>query len=180
MTTAQNLKGHYAGFVSRLVAFAIDIAIVVILLIVGGWLIQTVNSFFQLDLPFELPPILLAVIAGISAFLVSASYYIFFWTLTGQTPGKLLLGLRVVGMKNDQITLWQGIRRYIGYYISALALYAGYWWVLIDNRRQGWHDKLASTYVVYAWEARPGTFMQTRLDNQQQTEGSSGEAGESV
>ena len=55
MTMAQNLKGHFAGFVSRLVAFAIDIAIVVILLIVGGWLIQTVNSFFQVNLPFELP-----------------------------------------------------------------------------------------------------------------------------
>jgi uncharacterized RDD family membrane protein YckC len=177
---AQNLKGHYAGFVSRLVAFAIDIAIVVVLLIVGGWLIQTVNSFFQVNLPFELPTLILAALAGISAFLVSAGYYIFFWTLTGQTPGKLLLGLRVVGVKNDQITLWQAIRRYVGYYLSALALYAGYLWVLIDNRRQGWHDKLAGTYVVYFWEARPGALMQARLNDQQGAEESSGEIGESA
>lgn len=176
----ENLKGHYAGFVSRLVAYTIDIAIVVILLIVGGWLVQTVNSFFQLKLPFELPTLVLAAITGISAFLVSATYYIFFWTLAGQTPGKVLLGLRIVGVKNDQITLWQAVRRYIGYYLSALALYAGYWWVLIDNRRQGLHDKLAGTYVVYTWEARPGAFMQARLNDQQQAEDSPGEVGESA
>jgi uncharacterized RDD family membrane protein YckC len=177
---AQNLKGHYAGFVSRLVAFTIDIAIVVILLIVGGWLIQTVNSFFQVNLPFQLPTALLAAIAAISAFLVSATYFIFFWTLTGQTPGKLLLGLRVIGVKNDQITLWQAIRRYVGYYLSALALYAGYLWVLIDNRRQGWHDKLAGTYVVYFWEARPDAYIQARLNERQGAEESSGEVGESA
>jgi uncharacterized RDD family membrane protein YckC len=105
---------------------------------------------------------------------------IFFWTLTGQTPGKLLLGLRIVRAKNDQITLWQAIRRYVGYYLSALALYAGYWWVLVDNRRQGWHDKLAGTIVVYAWEARVGAIMQARLNDQQQSEGSPGEAGDSA
>jgi uncharacterized RDD family membrane protein YckC len=176
----ENLKGHYAGFVSRLVAYTIDIAIVVILLIVGGWLIQTVNSFFQLNTSGALPTALVAAIAGVGAILVSATYYIFFWTLAGQTPGKLLLGLRIVGVENDPITLWQAFRRYIGYYLSALALYAGYWWVLVDNRRQGWHDKLAGTIVVYAWEARVGAIMQARLNDQQQSEGSPGEAGDSA
>jgi uncharacterized RDD family membrane protein YckC len=59
------------------------------------------------------------------------------------------------------------LRRYVGYYLSALALYAGYWWVLIDNRRQGWHDKLAGTIVVYAWDARLGNLLADRLQGPQ-------------
>lgn len=171
-----NLKGHYAGFVSRLVAYTIDIAIVVILLIIGGWLIQTVNSFFHFNDSLSFPTALLAIITGLSVILVSAGYYIFFWTLAGQTPGKLLMGLQIVNLNGDPITFWQSLLRYIGYYLSALALYAGYWWVLIDDRRQGWHDKLAGTIVIYVWDARPGAFIQARLSDDQQTEDNSGEA----
>jgi len=29
----------------------------------------------------------------------------------------------------------------------------GFLWSLIDDHRQTWHDKLAKTYVIYAWEA---------------------------
>jgi uncharacterized RDD family membrane protein YckC len=29
----------------------------------------------------------------------------------------------------------------------------GFFWILIDDRRQGWHDKIAGTLVIYTWEA---------------------------
>ena len=35
-----------------------------------------------------------------------------------------------------------------------LTLGVGFLWVIIDDRREGWHDKLARTCVVYAWQAR--------------------------
>ena len=75
----------------------------------------------------------------------------------------MLLGVRVVNREGQEITFWQAVRRYIGYYISAFALYIGFIWVLFDNRRQGWHDKLAGTYVIYTWDARPGDKMAARL-----------------
>jgi uncharacterized RDD family membrane protein YckC len=34
--------------------------------------------------------------------------------------------------------------------ISGIVLLLGYAWVLIDKKRQGWHDKIAGTYVVRA------------------------------
>ena len=34
--------------------------------------------------------------------------------------------------------------------VSAI-LFLGYLWILFDNRRQGFHDKLAGTIVVYSW-----------------------------
>ncbi|MGD2078680.1 MAG: RDD family protein [Chloroflexota bacterium] len=160
------LKGQYAGFVSRLLAYAIDIAIITVMLIAFGWLIDTVSRLFP-TLVLDPGDALGLVLAGVVVVVTAGIYYIFFWTLLGQTPGKMLLGVRIVSLDGSQLTLWQSLRRYVGYYLSALALYAGYWWVLIDNRRQGWHDKLAGTIVVYAWDARLGNLLADRLQGPQ-------------
>ncbi len=44
----ESLKGYYAGFISRLLAFSVDIIIIVVVLIFGGWLFKTASSFFTL------------------------------------------------------------------------------------------------------------------------------------
>jgi uncharacterized RDD family membrane protein YckC len=31
----------------------------------------------------------------------------------------------------------------------------GLLWIMVDDQRQGWHDKLAKTFVIYTWAARP-------------------------
>ena len=162
---SHDLRGHYAGFVSRLLAFGIDLAIIVVTLIALGWLVGTVTSIFP---SFILNPSSIAQIAlaGLVSFFTTAFYCLFFWMLTGQTPGKMLLGLRIVSSDGSRLTFWQAVRRFIGYFLSALALYVGYWWVLVDNRRQGWHDKLAGTIVVYAWDARLGDLFQEQIRRQ--------------
>jgi uncharacterized RDD family membrane protein YckC len=44
--------------------------------------------------------------------------------------------------------------------------FLGFLWILIDNRRQGWHDKMAGTCVIYNWPARPDeNFLRKRLDS---------------
>jgi uncharacterized RDD family membrane protein YckC len=40
--------------------------------------------------------------------------------------------------------------RYIGLIISCIAFFIGVIWVAFDANKQGWHDKIASTYVVKA------------------------------
>ncbi len=162
-----NLKGHYAGFVSRLLAYATDIIIITVTVIFLGWLLQTVNSIFQLGFIERAKSITQFVLTGITVIVIAGIYFIFFWSLIGQTPGKLLLGLRIVNLDGGQITFWQAVRRFIGYFLSAFALYAGYLWILIDNRRQGWHDKLAGTIVIYAWDARPGSRLQAKIQRRQ-------------
>ena len=52
------------------------------------------------------------------------------------------------------MNLVTGIRRLLGYLVSTGSLGMGFLWMLIDDRRQGWHDKIAGTCVVYSWEAR--------------------------
>jgi uncharacterized RDD family membrane protein YckC len=46
-------------------------------------------------------------------------------------------------------TLARLVTRYLAYLVSALPLFLGFVWIAIDRRRQGWHDKIARTMVVY-------------------------------
>lgn len=91
---------------------------------------------------------------GLGCLLVSGlllAYLIFAIRLfaQGTTPGKKALGMRVI--KEDGSSAGFGtmlFREWIGKVISGLVFLLGYIWILLDKDRQGWHDKLASTYVV--------------------------------
>jgi uncharacterized RDD family membrane protein YckC len=76
-------------------------------------------------------------------------YYMFFWTLLGYTPGKFLLGLKIIRRDGSKLTPGRAFLRFIGYWISAIPLFFGFIWIIFDHRRQGWHDKLADTQVIY-------------------------------
>jgi uncharacterized RDD family membrane protein YckC len=45
-------------------------------------------------------------------------------------------------------TAWQCIGRYVMALVGILCVGLGYLWIVIDPRRQGWHDKLVRTLVV--------------------------------
>ncbi len=162
-----NLKGHYAGFISRLLAYTIDLIIVVVSLIGIGWVMRTAAEIFQMD--FIIVSVFWIAVAGVLSFLFMAVYYVFFWSLTGQTPGKMIFGVRVVSVDGGRVSIWQSIRRFVGYLISFI-LYLGYLWILVDDRRQGWHDKIANTLVVYAWDARPGELFLDRAPDYQENQ----------
>ena len=77
------------------------------------------------------------------------------WCSFGATPGKFLLGCQMVDARTLQrVTIRQAVLRYIGYLLSALPLGAGFLWVLVDKKRQGFHDKLARTVVIVEDETR--------------------------
>jgi uncharacterized RDD family membrane protein YckC len=75
---------------------------------------------------------------------------IWFWLKLRGTPGKLLMGLRVVdAASGEAMSLRQACVRYLGYLVAILPLGLGILWVAFDRRKQGWHDKLAGTVVVH-------------------------------
>jgi uncharacterized RDD family membrane protein YckC len=80
----------------------------------------------------------------------------------------MILGVRVISVDGGPVSFWQSIRRFVGYLISFI-LYLGYLWILVDDRRQGWHDKIANTLVVYAWDARPDELFRDRASVSQET-----------
>jgi uncharacterized RDD family membrane protein YckC len=61
----------------------------------------------------------------------------------------MLLGLRVARESDGSAPgLGRSFLRYIGYFVSGLALGIGFLWVAFDSRKQGWHDKIAGTVVI--------------------------------
>jgi uncharacterized RDD family membrane protein YckC len=87
---------------------------------------------------------------GIS-FVVGLVYYWYFWTRqNGQTLGKRVMNLKVVKEDGGALNDTDAIMRYIGYIINSAVFLLGWIWVFVDKDRQGWHDKIAKTYVVQA------------------------------
>jgi uncharacterized RDD family membrane protein YckC len=68
----------------------------------------------------------------------------------GQTVGRMLLGIRVVGPDGANPGPWRGaMREVIGKFLSDFLL-LGYLWMLWDPQQQTWHDKIAGTRVERA------------------------------
>lgn len=83
------------------------------------------------------------------SYVLPAIAVIFLWIKCRGTPGKLLLGLRVVDARNGgNLDLLQSVIRYFGYLLSMLPLFLGFIWIAFDPRKQGFHDKIAKTLVV--------------------------------
>jgi uncharacterized RDD family membrane protein YckC len=79
--------------------------------------------------------------------IISMVYFTYFHGAIGQTPGKILLKLQVVGTTGKRLTYGIAFLRWIGSIISSLPLFLGFLWVAFDSRKQGWHDKIAGTVV---------------------------------
>jgi len=90
-----------------------------------------------------------ATLLGIGlAWLVTAAYFVVTWH-AGATIGMRALGLRVAREEDGRpIGFGRATARYLGYLVDWIALGAGLLWVIVDDRHQGWHDKIAGTLVV--------------------------------
>lgn len=161
-STPQMARVQEAGFVSRLAAFVLDVVIVSMSSIVLAALVSLILNFFGFsaqDLSLEAPTrnslvvlqIIIIALAGLVVVLFIPAYFVVCWVLVGATPGKHILGLKVMRTGTQRISWGRAIVRYVGYWISALPLFLGFLWILLDTRRQGWHDKLADTIVAYTW-----------------------------
>ncbi len=157
-----SLLGYYAGFISRLFAFGLDIAFMAAFMAISSWLLSTVITLFGLEVAFasfreatSIDEAAGAIIISFTGVLVVTGYFVLFWVLTGQTFGMMLLGLRVVNHDGRPINLRQGIVRLVGLVFSFLTFFLGVAWILVDDKREGWQDKLARSHVVYAWDANP-------------------------
>jgi len=163
MNPPSTLQGQYAGFISRFMAYFIDLLVVIGMMIVITFTIDLLSRYFRLD---KLLLVLLTdqdVLAEILRFMtfigsvafISFSYFVLAWTFTaGQSVGKVLVGVRIVPLDGSKIGLLRSIIRYFAFLLSALVLFLGLLWVLVSDSRQGWHDKIARTCVIYDWPAR--------------------------
>ncbi len=181
-TTAR--RGHYAGFVSRTIAFLIDLLSVVLVQFLTVLIVRLSANFLGLTSLLNWLDSLLGIGSGISSnptmlviirivtvlggVVLFSLYVATSWALVDKTIGQALLGLRVLRTDGRRLTFPRALRRAVAYIVAALPLFLGFLWILIDDRRQGWHDKLADTVVVYDWDARLGALVREWLSRQQE------------
>jgi len=85
--------------------------------------------------------IMQSVILGIYAVVMTVYF--------GGTIGKRIMNLKVVKTDGSAPDLNTYVMRYIiGYPVSSLIIGLGFIWAIFDPQKQGWHDKIAGTYVV--------------------------------
>ena len=129
------VTGAKAGFWIRVVAFIIDSIIVGV---VNAIIAAILNSSTTGR-------------SGIQT-LLGVIYFTYFWSSSspwpGQTVGDKLLSLRVIRTDGSDLTIVQALIRYVGLFISFIVIFIGVIWVAFDPNKQGWHDKIAGTYVV--------------------------------
>ena len=146
---------RFGGFWRRAVAYSIDKAILqifYIILFILGILIQgadeSVRRWVDMDGHGGFPEIGAIWLYYLVALFLDMVYFTWFHGSVGQTPGKMLLGLRVVQATGEPMTFGLAFLRWVGYIVSKLFLYLGFLWIAFDRRKQGWHDKIAATLVV--------------------------------
>lgn len=75
-------------------------------------------------------------------------FTIFLARWKGRTPGKKLLGLRVVRLSGEPMGWWPAFERFGGYAASLATGSLGFLQILWDPNRQGVHDKVVGTVVI--------------------------------
>ncbi len=126
-----------AGAGSRLISYLVD----GIILGVIGWILNYASSGVG------------GTVGSIILFLsglVSLAYFTYFFG-NGQTLGMKAMNIKLIGTDGTYpIGYAKGFLRWIGMIISTFVILLGFVWILIDKKKQGWHDKIAGTYVVKA------------------------------
>jgi uncharacterized RDD family membrane protein YckC len=85
------------------------------------------------------------------ALALDAAYFATCWHELQGSLGHLAVGARVRDAQGRGDLTWpQCVVRYFACLIAWLPLGLGFVWAGIDERKQGWHDKIASTVVVLA------------------------------
>ena len=136
------IEVEYAGFWIRTAASLIDTLLIIV--IIGPLLTAIYGTDYWLST---------SDVTGawdmLLNYIFPAAAVIVFWIYKSATPGKMLLKLKVVDADTGgKPSNAQFIGRYFSYYLAAIPLLLGIFWVGIDKRKQGWHDKLAGTLVI--------------------------------
>ena len=148
------MEKRYAGFWIRVFASILDSFILIIPTIVieflsfrlagpegyGYW-----EYLFDVNAPlwtgYDSLSLALSVLLGILYFgLLTSKYY--------GTPGKLMVGVRVVGEDGNGISFARAVGRYFAYIPSNIFM-IGYIMVGFSSKKQGLHDKICKTYVIH-------------------------------
>jgi uncharacterized RDD family membrane protein YckC len=144
-------QGHYAGSVSRFVAYVIDLAVstavFTLALAAISYAVQIVGGR---SVSWHRSNTVVAIIFVAWQFV----YFGYSWAMSGRTFGMAVLGIRVVRADGAAVAPRQGVVRAVVFPLSFLLCGLGFLGILVQREHRALHDLIAGTAVIYAWDAR--------------------------
>jgi uncharacterized RDD family membrane protein YckC len=144
-------QGHYAGAVSRLVAFAADVGVAWGLYLLGqallGGVVRLITGHTYTLINHRVLAVVILVVWG---FL----YFTYQWAVSGKTLGMAILGVQVVTVEGGPISFRQALLRTVGLGLCFVTLGIGFLGIVFQRERRALDDFVAKTAVVYDWDAR--------------------------
>jgi uncharacterized RDD family membrane protein YckC len=124
LASASSYSSYRVGFWYRFLATLVDVMII-------GALMATLH-----------------IHKGPAFILIWVAYHIGMWTWKGATVGAMVLRLKVVRVDGQPLDFGTALVRAVSAFISAAALFLGFFWAGWTKERQSWHDRIAGTCVV--------------------------------
>ena len=135
----ESLGLEFAGPLRRAYAFAIDVGILLMLVFVLGPIFGNSEGIFNVP----------NVQTGVIDVFIFLAYFIIPTGVFGRTIGKWVAGISVVDEDGNKPGVAVAIpREVVGRFVATITFGIGIVWVMVDKNHQGWHDKMAGTYVV--------------------------------
>lgn len=138
----------YAGFGARFLASLVDGIVIALISGVLGLLAGIAGTVSG----SETVSLFVSGFVQFFSVIISVAYYVYFIGSRGQTPGKMALKIKVIKADTQQAPGYLNafLREAVGKFLSAIVLLLGYFWMLWDEKKQTWHDKIANTIVIKA------------------------------
>jgi uncharacterized RDD family membrane protein YckC len=150
-TSRLQVTGHYAGAVSRAAGAALDIAIVLGSFTIG---LALANLLWQAVIGESLTDDG-SGLGSVVALAAWAFLYMFLsLAIAGRTPGKGIVGLRVVQADGSTLTSRGALVRTLAFPLSSLFFGLGFLGIFVQREHRALHDLIARTAVVYDWGGR--------------------------
>jgi uncharacterized RDD family membrane protein YckC len=134
----------YVGFVTRLIAFCVDAAVIDGVALVAAAVVALVTSLLP---SLKIEDHVTLIVGGVAFALWATTYFVASWNATGQTLGDHAMRIVVRRTDGGRVRVHTGLIRLAGMVIGAPFL-IGYLPILVTSRRRGFHDWLAGTVVT--------------------------------
>jgi uncharacterized RDD family membrane protein YckC len=138
----ENAAPAAAGLGRRLGSMCYEVVLLAAVLFAAGWAFLALQPLLPATLARPLLQLFLLVI--------SAAYFIYCWTHSGQTLPMKTWRIRIVTRDGLAPDKKRAALRYVCALASIALVGAGFWWALLDREGQFLHDRLAGTRIVNA------------------------------
>jgi uncharacterized RDD family membrane protein YckC len=143
-------QGHYAGPLSRLLAYGADLLIIsvvyAIALALTEFAINTATPW-HVELKSSYEWVLVGQLVW------AAVYFGNSWVVFARSPGMTLLGLRIVHADGSPLDRRQALIRLVAFPLGFLTFGLGFLGIIFGRTHQALYDRIARTAVIYDWDA---------------------------